>query len=732
MLHARSMSRPPSVAQPEHSPKTPRQEEYDRAIADHDRKLAARGLEIWVGNEPTFTLRESSAPEWLSAAVGPEKIERAEQLLTLLAQAAPGFAVLRCLGRKYPGESSARFSFGLFGRRDGRPVYEGPSDPWLTTARDEPDLAKLQSALQGALAGAGFACRSFATATDLRVLFALDDRAALPTPLEDERLHRESIHAARSADETTSVHDSLADDGLFLLVLRHAGGEQAAALELPALPNVTSFCTVLARIAEAATSARLSALVLCGFPPPVDTEVSWLTVTPDPAVVEINMPPYGSVADFVAANRQTYRAAASVGLSTYRLRYNGDVADSGGGGQITFGGPSPAASPFLLVPALLPRLVRYALCHPAISYLFAHDYVGASGQSVRPDERSADVLGELRLALALLDAQPNVEPAILWQSLAPCLTDPTGNAHRAELNVEKLWNPAQPGRGQLGLVELRALRMQETPERAGALAALLRAVIAMLTERDFHEDPPDYGQVLHDRFALPFFLEADLENVLAELAACRLGLGKVLEAELRRNEFRHLASVELDGVTLSVRRALEFWPLVGDSASQQGTSRLVDASTARLELSLRATTSSAAEQLAGFELRALNRALPLYAASDARGPVRVFGLRYRCFVPSHGLHPTLGAQSPLTLLLSHPQRSEAFEITLHEWKPEGGAYDGLPSDPAEAAARRAARCVVRPVLRAELGPATPVAARALSPYSLDLRYPPPRRSEPQR
>jgi len=694
---------------------------FARAIAAHDQRVAAHGLGIWLGNEPTFTLMQSTAPEWVTEAVGTEKTERARRMLIELAQQAPHAVLLRSIGRQYLGEAEPRFSFGIFGRRDGRSIYDGPPDPWLTPVIGAIDLPRFSAELTSELLRAGLPCQAFRGATDLRIVFARELDARLPQPGEDERLLRASIYQALTPGPCSA--DDLAIDGLFLLQLRTADDGAQAVLELPSVPDLDLFCAMLGCVARAGRSAALPALVLCGFPPPVTADCSFLTVTPDPAVVEINMPPFATVSEFMAHNRSTYAAAAAAGLTPYRLRHNGVVADSGGGGQITFGGSSPTESPFLRVPQLLPRLLRYVLRHPCFSYLFAHDYVGASGQSVRPDERGADTLAELRLSLALLEAQPNVDPGTLWQSLAPCLTDPTGNAHRTELNVEKLWNPAEPGRGQLGLVEMRALRMQDTPERAAALGALMRAVIAMLMVREYHDELPDHGELLHDRFALPFFLEADLEEVLGDLTAAGFGFEAPLEAELRRDGFRELTTIEYAGVALSLRRALEFWPLVGDVTLQQGTSRLVDASTARLELVLRAVSPEGERLLLGFELRARDHLLPLRNETDALGIARVFGVRYRSFLPLRGLHPLLGEQSPLLLSLSHPELDQALELSLYDWKPTGGGYDALPSDIAEATSRRHARCVTRSIPRRELGPPRAIAPRALSAYSLDVRYP---------
>ncbi|HEY0464181.1 MAG TPA: transglutaminase family protein [Polyangiaceae bacterium] len=699
---------------------------FARAIAAHDQVVAAHGLGIWLGNEPTFTLMQSTAPEWTTEAIGAEKTERARRIAVELAKQAPHAVLLRSIGRKYAGESEPRFSFGIFGRRDGLPFYDGPPDPWLTSATGTGDLLGFSAELATELQKAGLACRAFTGTpdsglSDLRLIFARDPNALLPDPLVDGRLLRASIYDASTPGP--SGCDDLANEGLFLLQLRPSDEGSDPVLELPAVPDLDLFCTVLACAARAGRAAALPTLILCGFPPPVTAECSFLTVTPDPAVVEINMPPFATISEFLAQNRSTYAAAAAAGLTPYRLRHNGVVADSGGGGQITFGGSSPTESPFLRVPQLLPRLLRYVLRHPCFSYLFAHDYVGASGQSVRPDERGADTLAELRLSLALLEAQPNVDAGTLWQSLAPCLTDPTGNAHRTELNVEKLWNPAEPGRGQLGLVEMRALRMQDTPERAAALGALMRALIAMLMVREYHDELPDHGALLHDRFALPYFLEADLEEVLGDLTAAGFGFEEPLEAELRRDGYRELASVECAGVRLTLRRGLEFWPLVGDVTLQQGTSRLVDASTARLELVLRATNADGERLLDGFELRALGHRLPLRSEAGALGIARVFGVRYRSFVPLRGLHPLLGEQSPLLLSLSHPELDQALELSLYDWKPTGGGYDALPSDIAEARSRRAERCVTRSRPRAELGEPRAIAPRALSAYSLDLRYP---------
>jgi uncharacterized protein (DUF2126 family) len=453
--------------------------------------------------------------------------------------------------------------------------------------------------------------------------------------------------------------------------------------------------------------------------------VCWTTVTPDPAVVEVNMAPHSSVLAFLGDNRRVYAAASGVGLEPYRLHYNGTVADSGGGGQITLGGPSPERSPFFLYPRLLPRLVRYVLRHPSLSYLFAHDSIGGSGQSVRPDEHGRDALAELKLALALIDREPTPNPALLWLSLAPSLTDPMGNSHRAEINVEKLWNPHQPGRGQLGLVEFRAFRMQHTPERAAALAALLRTILAMLVTRPSEGDLVDWGAALHDRFALPYYLEADLADVLDDLEAAGLAIAAPIRGELTTDLFRAWSSIVLGDFTLGIRQAIDFWSLLGDASRQEGSSRLVDSSSRRLELSVRPKTQDARDGLDAIRLMVEGVEVPMRTEIDGAGPLRLFGVRYRCFVPAPGLHPTLKAQTPLHIHLVEAGRREALEVVLHEWRPDGAAYDGVPGDLADAAIRRAARCTSRHIPVHEVPRPRRAPPAAMSPCSLDLRYLPP-------
>lgn len=691
---------------------------FDDAVARHDARIAALGLSIWVGSESTFTDREAQSPEWLNQALGGEKERRAGNLAQALQGLFPGSVMLHTVGRQYPGEDRPRWNLGVYRRRDGQPVWTlDESDG----QRPRPGLDALAAALGAELEARGWFVTqvSGAEAAKRCLLLRTDPTVALPGAA-DPCLARASTHAV--ATPAGGLRDELAEAGVHLFVLSLAEGSHRPRIELPMFGDVATFLAVLACIARAAAASGSSEPLLTGYPPPVDATVAWTTVTPDPAVIEINSAPSVDARDFLARSRAIYGAAAEEGLSPYRLYYNGAVADSGGGGQITLGGPSPESSPFLIEGHLLPRLVRFFNRHPALSYLYSHDYVGGGGQSVRPDERGTDAFDELRLALDLMARQDELPPQLLWHSLASFLCDASGNSHRAEMNIEKLWNPFLGARGMQGLVEFRALRMQHTPERATALACLLRAVVAILARGRYTLPLMDWGRELHARFALPFYLEQDMEAVLKTLDSAGLGLDAPLREQLQADEFRAWGRLELPGCILEVRRALEFWPLLGDAASpeQSGGSRLVDASTARVELRLRPHGANHPDWN-DWELLVAGVPLPMRWERDGRGPLKVFGLRYRSFVPGWGLHPSLGVQTPIQLLLRHPDLSVDHRVTLHEWRPDGGGYEGLPKDLEEARGRREERVTLEVLPRPPAPDSRSGPIPGLDPFCLDLR-----------
>ncbi|EMI21381.1 transglutaminase domain-containing protein [Rhodopirellula maiorica SM1] len=690
-----------------------------QALAAHDEAVERCGRTIWVGAEPTYTDRNSETPQWLFNALGDDKLQRGQRMLKRIAEANPGAAVLHCVGRQYSGEPCPRWSLGLYLRRDGHPIWQGPPDVLLLDADDanQTTVAMSESfaaALTTVLNSIGLTAATLDAPLANRVVFRTDDAAPVTDVTEQPLLKRPSLHGEQV--EGAEVTDSLADSGTYLVVASDT--DEGLRIELPRVRSVDEFERLLSAVSTAARQSEVPAILLSGFPPPVDSTVAWTTITPDPAVIEVNMAPVGSATDLLARLRELAAAADDEGLATYRLQYNGVESDSGGGGHITFGGIDPSSSPFLTEPSLLSSLVRYFNRHPSLSYLHAVDSVGSDSQAPRVDETLSQALPELSLALELLSRVENPLPETIWGTLAPFLSDPSGNSHRAEINIEKLANPYLGGRGRLGLVEFRALRMAADPETMASLAALFRAIVAMLAEYPTSEPLIDWGESLHQRFSLPYYLQRDLQEVLADLESHELGLAGPLVERVLCDRHRLLKACELGPLRVELRRAVEFWPLVGDVATQErGGSRLIDSSTSRIEIRMR---SAGPESLDDWTVSVGEWLIPLHEETDDEGALRLSGLRYRSFVPLGGLHPTLGAQSPLTLTLSHPSEG-TWQITLHEWHPLGEPYPGLPSTIDEARERRAARCVVKKI---DGPPAalTPPPAEAVGKCVVDLRW----------
>jgi uncharacterized protein (DUF2126 family) len=741
---------------------------------------------IWMGVEPTFTDRFSWRAEWQTAALGKDKQERARQMMAQLARGKPGSVILRSRGRQYPNEPEPRWSFGIYGYRDGRPFYSGPSDPLMSpvpggnngagpvenpgasgdvpagTYRDEgPRQGPAWDLL---LAGAD---RETVWANQVQQLAQERHWHAHYVPPSFDSFHRFllSHHVdvsewkrqsdplswlklleAEPRELSDTVSDTLAEAGVFLLLAGACPSEDAREasvwqLELPAFRSCEHFRQLLEIVAAATSAAGWDHLILTGCPPPVDETVYWTTITPDPGVLEVNMAPASSLDEFCREQRLLHQAAQAVGLDPRQLMFNGQELDSGGGQHLTFGGPSPEASPFFRYPLLLARLIAFLNHHPSLSYWFAGRSVGSSGQSPRVDEVTVEAVDGLGVALDLLarqasespgDTSPPLTPDQLWSSLSPFLTDRFGNTHRSEVNVEKLWSPHFGDRGRLGLVELRAFRMLATPEDTVAVVMLLRSLLALLAEEPEPLTLKYWGEELHDRYGLPYYLEQDLQCVLQRLDGAGLGIPDPIRATLLDDSYWQLAQFSWQGATVQLRRGIEFWPLIGDhsiQSMQYATFRQVDASTARVEIRILLPTEAGEDMEAGddtvtggsWEIGVEGYRLPLTWETKSASRVLVGGVRYKAFQPETTIFPLAQAVEPLVLEIRSPA-GMACRFAFHGWRPEGGEYDGLPKDLAEARARTRERLVIQPtLLSASLSPLKDPPKSAVSPCCLDTR-----------
>ncbi len=476
------------------------------------------------------------------------------------------------------------------------------------------------------------------------------------------------------------------------------------------LPPVATFADWLALVA-AIDRARVTVDVACqleGYPPPGDPLLHRFAVTPDPGVLEVNVPPTTTGRDHAALLDVVFDCALRAGLTAEKYLLDGRPAGSGGGHHITVGGPTPLASPFLRRPALLASLVTFVQHHPSLSYLFAGLFVGPTSQAPRVDETRIDTLGELELALDRAHAADGGLPTPPWLCDAlfrHLLTDLTGSTHRTELSIDKLWDPQTPY-GRQGLVELRAFEMPPHPRLAAAQVILVRALCAAFARRPYRAPLVRWGAALHDRFLLPTFLATDLLDVLAYLD--HAGLGLPADAYLPFVDLRcpRVGSLTADGVAVDVYNALEPWNVLGEELTAGGTARFVDSSLERLEL--RATGLTAGRHLVLVN----GAAIPM--RPGPRPGVTVAGVRFRAWCPPHSLQPHLGVHHPLRIeLVDGWGRRSLAAGTYHVWHPEGRGFDSPPLTRFEASARRAQR------FTHDGGTPAPVAIRAV-PVHPDL------------
>lgn len=456
---------------------------------------------------------------------------------------------------------------------------------------------------------------------------------------------------------------------------------------MPPAQYTEDYLEVVTAVEEVAAEMN-QPVILEGYPPPRDSRLQVLAITPDPGVLEVNVHPSKTWGELLDLSETLYEEARLTHLSTEKFMLDGRHSGTGGGNHFVMGGDTPADSPFLRRPDVLGSLLRYWHNHPGLSYLFSGLFIGPTSQSPRVDEARSDQTHELELALTELDrqiARHNGQPP-LWmidRLLRNILVDSTGNTHRSEFCIDKLYSP-DSSTGRLGLLELRAFEMPPHARMSMAQQLLLRALIAKFWTNPYKAKMVKWGTRLHDEFMLSTFVTRDLEDVMQDLQLAGFDFQLAWFAPHLTFRFPKIGDFNCRGVQVDIHSALEPWHVLGEEGTAGGTVRYVDSSLERLEVIVRNHVDSR------FVLTCNGVEVPLHPTGK-QGEY-VAGIRYRAWQPPNALHPTISINTPLRIELHDSWNDRSLGgCEYHVSHPGGRSYDIFPVNAFEAESRRLAR-----------------------------------------